>query len=131
VQEIFGEENPDAVRMLGGFGGGIGGSGSVCGAIIGGVAALSSRYSKGTLKEKEDPKLFPLCNELFRRFGAEIEVSNYCRDITNTDFTKPEQVKAYIASPQKIARCIQLVAKTTELVRDMLLREEARSAAGA
>lgn len=127
MQEIFGEEDPAAVRMLGGFGGGIGGSGSVCGAIIGGVAALSSRYGKGTLKEKEDAKLFPLCAELFHRFGAEIEVSNYCRDITNTDFTKPEQVKKYIASPEKIARCIRLVGKTTELVREMLIREEAKS----
>lgn len=35
----------DALLMLGGFGGGMH-SGSVCGAITGGVAALSSRYNK-------------------------------------------------------------------------------------
>lgn len=35
----------DALRMLGGFGGGMH-SGYVCGAISGGVAALSSRYNK-------------------------------------------------------------------------------------
>jgi len=127
VQEIFEQEDPAAVRMMGGFGGGIGGSGSVCGAISGGVAALSSKYGKGTLAEKEDSKLFPLCAELYRRFATEIEVSNFCRDITGTDFTKPEEIKAYIASPEKIARCIRLVAKTTELVRDMLVREEGKS----
>jgi C_GCAxxG_C_C family probable redox protein len=129
VQEILGEENAEAVRMMGGFGGGIGGSGSVCGAIIGGVAALGSKYAKGTLEEKEDGKLFPLCAELYRRFATEIEISNFCRDITGTDFTKPEQVKAYIASPEKLARCIRLVGKTTELVRDMLIREAAKSPA--
>ncbi len=123
----MGEENPETIRLMGGFGGGIGGSGSVCGAISGGVAALSSKYGKGTLAEKEDSKLFPLSAELYRRFATEIESSNFCRDITGTDFTKPEEIKAYIASPEKIARCIQLVAKTTEMVRDMLIREAAKS----
>jgi C_GCAxxG_C_C family probable redox protein len=132
VQEILGEEDADAVRMMGGFGGGIGGLGSVCGAIVGGVAALSSRYGKGKLEEKEDGKLFPLCAELYRRFATEIECSHFCRDITGTDFTKPEEVKAYIASPEKLARCIRLVGKTTELVRDILIREAAKlSAPGA
>jgi C_GCAxxG_C_C family probable redox protein len=129
VQEIFEEENPDAIRMMGGFGGGIGGSGSVCGAIVGGVAALSSKYGKGTLAEKEDSKLFPLSAELYRRFATEIETSNFCRDITGTDFTKPDEIKAYIASPEKLGRCLRLVAKTTEMVRDILVREAAKSQA--
>ncbi len=111
---------------MSGFGGGIGGTGSVCGAIAGGTAALSARYGRGTLEEKEAPRLFPLCAELYRRFAAEIETSNFCRDITGTDFTKPEQISAYIASPEKIARCVRLVGKTAEMVRDILVREEAK-----
>ena len=123
----MGEEDETAVRMMGGFGGGIGGMGSVCGAIIGGVAALSRKRGKGTVEGKEDPSLFPLCAELYHRFATEIEISHLCRDITGTDFTKPEEVKAYRNSPEKITRCIRLVGKTAALVGNMLSREDANS----
>ena len=127
VQDLLGEEDEAAVRMMGGFGGGIGGMGSVCGAIIGGVAALGLTRGKGTIEGKEDPSLFPLCAELYHRFGTEIETSQFCADISGTDFTKPEEVKAYMNSPEKISRCIRLVGKTAALVKDMLSREDAKS----
>lgn len=109
---------------MSGFGGGIGGMGSVCGAVIGGVAALSLKYGRGKIEEREDPRLFSLCAELYRRFGSEVEESHFCRDITGTDFTKPEEVKAYFASPEKVERCARLVGRTAEIVREILLREE-------
>jgi len=55
VQDLLGEEDEAAVRMMGGFGGGIGGMGSVCGAIIGGVAALGLTRGKGTIVVANDP----------------------------------------------------------------------------
>ncbi len=127
MQELSGQADADTIRAMSGFGGGIGGAGSVCGAIIGGAAALSLKYGRGTMEEKEAPRLFPLCAELYRRFATEIETSNFCREITGTDFSKPEQISAYIASPEKIARCVRLVGKTAEMVRDILVREEAKS----
>ena len=127
VQDLLGEEDEAAVRMMGGFGGGIGGMGSVCGAIIGGVAALGLTRGKGTIEGKEDPSLFPLCAELYHRFGTEIETSQFCADITGTDFTKPQEAKEYMNSPEKIGRCIRLVGKTAALVKDMLSREDAKS----
>ena len=39
--------SPESTRLLGGFGGGMH-VGTVCGAISGGIAALSARYNKGT-----------------------------------------------------------------------------------
>lgn len=123
----MGQEDADTVRAMSGFGGGIGGAGSVCGAIIGGAAALSSKYGRGAMEEKEAPKLFPLCAELYHRFATEVETSQFCRDITGTDFSKPDDVTAYFASPEKVARCVRLVGKTAEMVRDILVREEAKS----
>ncbi len=118
-----------ALAMMGGFGGGIGGMGSVCGAISGGVAALSTNLGKASVEGKEDPRLFPLCAELYKRFASEIEVSNFCRDITGVDFSKPEDVKLYRNSPEKTGRCIRLVGKTAEMVRDMIVREQEKSPA--
>lgn len=125
VQDAIGEKDPAATRLMSGFGGGIGGMGSVCGAITGGVAALSARYGRGTDQEREDPNLFPLCAELYRRFREEIETSQLCREITGTDFTDPAQVKAYFASPEKTARCARLVGKTAELVCELIERQGA------
>lgn len=123
----MGESDEKAVRMMGGFGGGIGGMGSVCGAISGAVAAVSLRRGKGAVEGREDPRLFPICAELYRRFAGEIEVSPFCRDITGIDFTKPEQVRAYMNSPEKTGRCVRLVGKTAAMVRDILVREDAKS----
>jgi C_GCAxxG_C_C family probable redox protein len=124
VQELSGTDNPDAVKLMAGFGGGIGGMGSVCGAVVGAVAALGLRYGRGEIQDREDPRLFPLCAEFYRRFTAEIEQSHFCRDITGIDFTKPEDVKTYIASPEKTAGCGRLVARSVEVVREILSREE-------
>ncbi len=121
-----GESDENALRMMGGFGGGIGGMGSVCGAIVGAVAALGAGRGKGTLEEKEDRKLFPLCAEVYRRFAGEIEVSPFCRDITGIDFTRPEQVKLYRESADKTARCVTLVARTAAMVSEIIDRETAR-----
>jgi C_GCAxxG_C_C family probable redox protein len=111
------------VRMMSGFGGGFGGAGSVCGAIAGGVAALGMAYGRGKMEERDDPKLFPLCAELYRRFGEEIEESRFCRDITGVDFSTKEGVRAFYGSPEKLARCARLVTNTAEMVREMLARD--------
>ncbi len=130
MQELLGRRDDDAVRMVSGFGGGFGGAGSVCGAISGGVAALSLVYGRGKPEERDAPKLFPLCAELYRRFGEEIETSRFCRDITGIDFGTREGVKAFYGSPEKLARCARLAAKTAEMVREMLAREEEKPDAG-
>ena len=123
MQEFLGKVDQAAVRLMSGFGGGIGGTGSVCGAIIGAVAALSMRYGRGAAQEREDRRLFPLSAEVYRRFGTEIETSHLCRDITGVDFADPAQVQAFRASPEKTGRCMRLVARTAELVCEMLTRE--------
>lgn len=41
-----------AIKAVGLFGGGIAASGYVCGALIGGIAALSSVYSRGNFDEE-------------------------------------------------------------------------------
>jgi C_GCAxxG_C_C family probable redox protein len=127
VQDLRGEKDEAAIRMMAGFGGGIGGMGSVCGAIIGAVAALGVKRGRGTIEEKEDRSLFPLCAEVYRRFGTEIETSQFCREITGTDFSKPEEAKAWRASPEKTGRCVRLVGKTAMLVSEILSREESKS----
>ena len=47
-----------AVRAVGAYGGGIASSGNVCGILLGGIAMISSIYSRASLDEKEDPRIW-------------------------------------------------------------------------
>jgi C_GCAxxG_C_C family probable redox protein len=55
-QEKMNLINEAIIKSMGAFGGGIASTGRVCGALIGGVALISSIYSRGNLEEKEDPR---------------------------------------------------------------------------
>ncbi len=113
TQDLLGGKNASVVRAMRGFGEGIGGAGSLCGAIAGGTAALS------LVENCDDAELFPRCAELHRRFTSEIESSAMCSDITGIDFTDPDQAEWYRESPQKVARCERLMEKTVMLVYEL------------
>ena len=49
IQEMFGLSGDDTLKAATGFAGGIGRTGSVCGAVLGGVMAFGS-YTAGTPK---------------------------------------------------------------------------------
>lgn len=57
-QEKTGTRNEALIKALGALGGGIAGSGLVCGALPGGVAFISTLYSRGNLQGKEDPRIW-------------------------------------------------------------------------
>lgn len=113
AQDLLGGRNPSVMRAMRGFGEGIGGAGSLCGAIAGGTAALS------LAENCDDAELFPRCAELHRRFTGEIEQSALCSDITGIDFTDPDQAEWYHESPGKVARCERLMTKTVMLVYEL------------
>jgi len=58
--------NEAVIKSMGAFGGGIAGSGNVCGILSGGVALISSIYSRGNLEEIEDPRMWRLSYKLFK-----------------------------------------------------------------
>ncbi|MBU1902620.1 MAG: C-GCAxxG-C-C family protein, partial [Proteobacteria bacterium] len=60
--------NEEVIKAMGAFGGGIASTGRVCGALVGGVALVSSIYSRGNLNEKEDPKMWRLGYKLTKIF---------------------------------------------------------------
>jgi C_GCAxxG_C_C family probable redox protein len=100
------------VKAVGAYGGGIAATGGTCGTLLGGVALISSLYSRGSLQGKEDPRMWSLSQkfitlftELTHEFGG-----NNCRDIARVDWTDEEAVKAYYKDPESRRHfCIKLV----------------------
>ena len=116
----FGIEIDDKIipRIAGLFAGGIGNSGSVCGAVTGAVMAMGLLKERG---ESIDEALDTLAvaQEFRCRFEAEMNTIN-CRELTGLDLTTKEGVDQLMNSdiPQTI--CFPAVATAYRLVVDLL-----------
>jgi len=111
-QEKIGAINENSVKAMGAFGGGIASSGNVCGILIGAIAAISSIYSRGNLREKEDPKLWAASSKFLKKF-EELTTSMgsiNCCDIAKVDWKNRDEVKSYYSNPEGGRKvCIKLV----------------------
>lgn len=118
-----------AVRAVGAYGGGIASSGSVCGTLLGGIAVISSIYSRANLDEKEDPRLWALSKKFmgeFEQLTAAFGGIN-CRDIARVDWQDRDAVKAYYSEPDgKRKACIQLVGDAAYALGRLLEQEAER-----
>jgi C_GCAxxG_C_C family probable redox protein len=92
MSEHWGLENNLVPKIATGFGGGIGRCGSVCGALTGGVMALSIRY--GTNEPSAEKRLQTY--ELSRKFFEQFEKRNngvLCRDLIGYTLSNPDEQK--------------------------------------
>ncbi len=105
-------------RIAAGFGGGIGRTGSVCGAVVGGVMAISLFKEYGNTVE-DWMMLAKTCEKFSNRFEKEMGSIN-CRDLTGLDLTKVEAMDGLMNSdiPQKV--CMPAVALAHKLVTEIL-----------
>ena len=89
------------------FGGGIGGTGSVCGAVVGAVMAIGLRHGRRDASVK-DARAYGLTQELRRRFEAEMGATE-CRTLTGMDLSTPEGVRAFYKSDVPARVCLPAV----------------------
>jgi C_GCAxxG_C_C family probable redox protein len=122
-----------AVKAVGAFGGGIASSGSVCGILLGGVAMISSMYSRGNLDEKENPRIWSLSNNFLKKFEELTGPfgGTNCRDIAGVDWKNRDEVKEYYSNPDSNRKiCATLVGEATFILGELLELEEAKSKEG-
>jgi len=118
--EEFGIEVDDKVipRIAKLFAGGIGNTGSVCGAGAGAVMAIGLVHEQGETME-EMMSTLALGQEFRVRFEAEKETIN-CRELTGLDLTTPEGLKQFMGSDVPQTVCFPAVAAAYRLVVDLL-----------
>ncbi len=125
-QEKTNSNNPDLIKSVGLFGGGIAGTGDVCGAVLGGMALISSLYSRGSVDEKEDPRMFKLGHmlddafvEITRQFGGKD-----CSHIARVDWLDRDQVTAfYEATDSRRKYCREVVGETARALGEIIEKE--------
>ncbi len=125
-QEKLGIVNEEVIKALGAFGGGIAGTCRVCGALTGGVAVISSLFSRGNLESKEDPRMWSVSRKFiseFERLTREHGGSD-CRDIAGVDWQDKEMVKQFYSNPESRRKiCMQLVGDTALILGKLLEAE--------
>ncbi|NIP44539.1 MAG: C_GCAxxG_C_C family protein [candidate division Zixibacteria bacterium] len=100
------------------FGGGIGNSGSVCGAVIGAAMAIGIVRKQSTSIE-EWLATAEIAREFRRRFEEEMKTI-YCRELTGLDLTKDLDSEKLMNSDIAMNVCFPAVAHAYRIVSDLL-----------
>ena len=113
--EIEKDVNP---KIAFGFAGGIGNTGSVCGAVAGAVMAIGLK--KGAAETMEDGmRNLAVVQEFRRRFEAELETIN-CRELTGMDLSTEEGVEQFMSSDIPMKVCFPAVSVAYRLAMEVL-----------
>jgi C_GCAxxG_C_C family probable redox protein len=111
AQTIGGPIKPEMTKLVTGFGGGVGRSGDICGAIVGGVVALNTFFGR-TKPDEDKTKIYQLAAELLTRFKEKFS-STCCETLNKNDFTSKVHKK----------RCSKIIGETTKITAELLLRK--------
>ena len=105
-------------RIAFAFAGGIGNTGTVCGAVAGAVMAIGLMKERGDTME-EALRTLGVAAEFRRRFEAEMGTIN-CRELTGADLTTQEGIEQFMDSDIPQTVCFPAVATAYRLVVDLL-----------
>jgi len=110
-------------RIASCFGGGIGNTGAVCGAVIGAVMAIGLIKKRGDTME-EWLRVAGVAQEFRRRFEAEMGTIS-CSELTGADLSTEEGREAYMNSDTPMTVCFPAVGIAYRLVMDLLKESSA------
>ena len=117
----FNIENDIIPQIATCFGGGIGGTGSVCGAVAGGVMAIGLLEKRGITVE-EWKRVADIAREFRSRFEAEMGAIN-CRDLIGVDLTTDTGSEELMNSDIPMTVCLPAVDLAYRLVVDLMAEE--------
>lgn len=124
--EKLGVNDPSVIKALGAFGGGIGGTGNICGALVGAVSVIGSLYSRSSLEEKENPRMWAATKAVMKQF-EELTAAHggiNCCQIARVDWMDRDQVKDFYGNPEsRRQHCITVVGETAKALGELLEQE--------
>ena len=121
----YGLDRSTAIRVAQGFGGGIGRTGSVCGALTGAIMVIGLKHAAlepadAAAKARAYQAAQAILEEFRRRNGTVA-----CRDLTGCDLTTPEGQRQFKERDLHRTLCARLVREAAEIVETRLEEESA------
>jgi C_GCAxxG_C_C family probable redox protein len=126
-QEKLNRVNEEVIKAMGAFGGGVASSGRVCGVLTGGVALISSLFSRGNLEDKEDPRMWRLSFKLVKKFDQLTEPYGgvNCCEIAQINWKDANAVKDFYSNPEsRRQHCVKLVGDFAYALGELLEQEK-------
>ena len=125
-QDKLGEQNPAVIKALGSFGGGIGGTGNICGVLVGAASVIGSMHSRSSLEDKENPRMRAATKELMKSFKNLTDRYGgiNCGQIARVDWIDRDQVKNFYGNEEsRRQHCIKVVGETAKTLGLILEKE--------
>jgi C_GCAxxG_C_C family probable redox protein len=118
--ETYGLDESMALRIAQGFGGGMGHTGNVCGAVTGAYMALglANPASKENPRQSVD-KTYALVQEFDKRF-KKLHGTVNCSELLGYDLTKPEIVVKAREAGVFTTKCPNYVADAVKITEELL-----------
>jgi len=108
-----------ALKVSGAFGGGVGRTGEVCGAVSGALMALGLKHASTSSSEEEKQKIYTVARKFMSRF-KDRNGTITCRELLKCDISTPEGLK--YAREQKIIAtlCPNFIRDAAEIIEQLL-----------
>ena len=104
------EMDPSMVKLMTGFGGGVGQSGCMCGALTGSIVALNMMKGRTTNQESRD-EAYQLAKGFIEKF-TETYGATCCRALNPYPFTTQEHR----------ANCLKITGNTSKMLMEYVIR---------
>ena len=105
-------------KIATGFGGGIGRCGSVCGALTGGVMAISIKCGTNEPLMKKRLKAYKTAQKFYQEFEAK-NGSVLCKELIGFDLSVPEQRDKAVKTNAFEEKCTVFVTKACEILLEL------------
>ena len=128
VCQELGIENELIPRIAGALGGGMAGTGEVCGAVSSALMCISIKHGREEPSQSDD-EAYVLARRFLRRFRNEMG-SIRCRELTGIDLTTREGVKQFRTSDVPLRVCLPAAGLAYRLVLELLQGPRHESAGG-
>ena len=118
MTDHWGIESDFVPKIATGFGGGIGRCGSVCGALTGGVMALSVRYGTNEPSAEKRLRTYELSRKFFEQFEKRNNV-DLCRDLVGYTLSNPDEHKKAMEENVFQKKCARYVENAVKILLEL------------
>lgn len=116
----FGLDRDTALRIAGGFGGGMGRMGEVCGAVAGAFMVLGLKYGQAKADDiAAKDKSYAMVREFAERFKSRNGAIR-CRELLGCDLSTPEGMQYALDHKLFITTCVDAVRSAIEILEELL-----------
>jgi C_GCAxxG_C_C family probable redox protein len=121
LHDRLGIDEDTALKLACGFGGGMGRTEEVCGAVTGGILSLGLKHGRGARESREaTEKTYAIVRELMGRFSARHGSCSCRRLLDGIELLTPEGQAEFKKRDMHTTVCVPCVQSSVEIVEELL-----------